>query len=66
MGGPIILLLIGVFAIICTLLKPPFYWESKKALRLRRLVGDRIATLLYLVIGIFCIVVSIGSFIKTL
>lgn len=62
MGAGIIILLIGLFITICTLAKPSFYWENRKALRLRRLVGDGITTILYLIIGILCIGISIANF----
>ena len=55
MGSSILFLLAGLFAIFCTLTKPAFYWESRKAKRLRRFVGDTIATVFYLGIGIFLV-----------
>lgn len=48
----IVLLAAGLFAIICTVLKPDFYWESRKAKRLRNLIGNTGTSVLYIVIGI--------------
>ncbi|MCK8060619.1 MULTISPECIES: hypothetical protein [unclassified Fusibacter] len=46
-----IILAAGLFALICTVIKPSFYWESRKAKRMRKLMGDGITTVIYLVIG---------------
>lgn len=59
MGTSIFLLLAGLFAIICTLKKPAFYWESRRAKRLRRFIGDTAATFFYIGIGIILVVISI-------
>ncbi|MCT4604731.1 MAG: hypothetical protein N4A64_01295 [Marinisporobacter sp.] len=61
MNTSIIILLVGIFTIICTLTKPAFYWESRKARRLRRFIGDGGATIVYLIIGIFLIGFSISN-----
>ncbi|HHY78413.1 MAG TPA: hypothetical protein GX498_07925 [Clostridiales bacterium] len=61
MATAIILILIGLFAVICTLLKPTFYWEHRKALILRKLLGDRITTIFYLVLGILLIGLGIAN-----
>lgn len=45
------LIAVGLFALICTFLKPDFYWNSRKATRMRRLIGDFGASLLYYLIG---------------
>ena len=50
MGG-IIFILIGLFSIICTIKKPNFFWESRKALRMRKLLGDKITSVFYIVVG---------------
>ncbi|TCO79117.1 hypothetical protein [Marinisporobacter balticus] len=59
MGTSILLLLAGLFAIICTLKKPAFYWESRKARRLRRFIGDTAATFFYMGMGIILVGISI-------
>lgn len=51
--GGIIFILIGLFSIICTIKKPNFFWESRKALRMRKLLGDKITSIFYIVIGAF-------------
>ncbi|WP_053956105.1 hypothetical protein [Inediibacterium massiliense] len=61
MGMSILILLVSIFTIICTLLKPPFYWESRKAKNLRRFLGDGGATIVYLLIGIFLLVTSLAN-----
>ncbi len=47
----ILLVAVGAFTIFCTLTKPGFYWNSRRAQRMRRFIGDGATTLLYLVIG---------------
>ena len=51
----IILIVIGVFTLAMTILKPPFYWGSRKALRMRRLFGDSLASTIYLIVAIVLI-----------
>ena len=48
-----LLLAMGLFVIICTYFKPRIYWESGKARRLRRFVGDQATEIFYYLIGIF-------------
>lgn len=57
----IFLLAAGLFAIICTVLKPPFYWESRKARRLRNLIGNAATSVFYIVIGIFLVCFSLAD-----
>lgn len=47
----VFLLIIGLFILICTIFRLPFYWNSRKALRMRRLVGDTVTFFLYIIIG---------------
>lgn len=56
----IILILIGVFTLVCSIAKPNFYWNSRKANRMRKFVGDGMTTIIYLVLSILSIVVGIG------
>ena len=49
----------GIFTLVCTFLKPDFYWESRKAIRMRKLLGDRGASFFYYGIGIVIIVLTI-------
>jgi vacuolar-type H+-ATPase subunit I/STV1 len=51
----ILFIVAGIFTLLMTLIKPSFYWNSRKAMRLRRLVGDPIASIIYILIAIFCI-----------
>ncbi|SHI57945.1 hypothetical protein [Lutispora thermophila] len=66
MATAVVILFIGLFTTICTLLKPDFYWENRKAVALRKLVGDRIAAIFYLIIGILCIGFGIAILLELL
>ena len=55
----IVFLLIGVFVLVCTIGKFPFYWDSRKAMRLRKLIGDGATSIVYYVIGLILIIVGI-------
>ena len=55
MTSGIVFIAAGIFTLVMTLLKPPFYWHSRKAMRLRRLVGDTLTSMIYIVIALFCI-----------
>ncbi len=46
---------VGLFTLAMTLLKPSFYWNSRRAKRLRGLLGDGITTIFYIIIAILCI-----------
>lgn len=48
----ILLIIIGSFTLLMTIFKPPFYWGSRKALRMRRLFGDSLTSTIYLIIAI--------------
>lgn len=48
----IFILAAGLFAIICTILKPAFHWESRKAKQLRNLIGNTATSIFYILIGI--------------
>ncbi|GAB6088327.1 hypothetical protein [Alkaliphilus crotonatoxidans] len=54
-------ILIGLFAITCTIIRPGFYWQSRKARQLRRLLGDTGASLVYILIGIFLIGIALAD-----
>jgi len=54
-----LLLAMGLFVIICTYFKPRIYWESGKARRLRRFVGDQATEIFYYLIGLFILGASI-------
>jgi len=45
-------ILLGIFVIFCTFKKFPFYWEDRKAIFLRKLIGDRGASIIYYTIGL--------------
>lgn len=47
----ILFILMGIFTVFCTITKPNFYWNSRKALRFRKLIGDFGATVFYCVVG---------------
>ncbi|MDF2613726.1 MAG: hypothetical protein K0S71_1512 [Clostridia bacterium] len=53
------MILIGVFIIINTISKPRYFWEHRKAVALRQWLGDRNATIIYLVLGGALLVVGV-------
>ncbi len=55
-----VFLICGLFTLLLTILKPAFYWESRKARSLRRLVGDTTASIIYIVIAIFLMGISLA------
>lgn len=63
MRSPWIFILIGLFTTICTVTKPNFYWNSRKAQRLRRVIGDTGAMVFYLAIGVFALFIGIKGYI---
>ena len=58
---PIFLIVVGLFAIICTVLKPAFYWESRKATRLIKLIGSTATSILYITIGILLVGIGVAD-----
>ncbi|MBU5426613.1 hypothetical protein KQI41_09370 [Tissierella pigra] len=57
----VVFIIVGIFAVICTIFKPSFYWKSRKAIRLRRLIGDKATTILYIFIGILIIFLGVAN-----
>lgn len=55
----IILIVLGIYIFIMNIFKLPFYWGSRKALRLRRLFGDGIASIIYYVSAIGLIILGV-------
>lgn len=49
----IILLIVGIFTLAMTIMKPDFYWESRKAKSLRRLIGDKGSAIFYIALACF-------------
>lgn len=47
----IIFMAFGLGAIGLTYFKPSFYWNARKATRLRNLIGDKATALVYYAIG---------------
>ena len=47
-----IFIIIGILTILGTYYKPAFYWESRKAVALRRIIGDTATEIFYYIIGI--------------
>lgn len=62
MTSSVLFIFIGLFAIILTILKPSFYWNSRKARGLRRVVGDLGATIIYLAIGLVSLYMGIKQY----
>ncbi|GMQ64359.1 hypothetical protein AN2V17_35960 [Vallitalea sp. AN17-2] len=58
-----LLILIGLFSLFCSITKPSFYWDSRKTLRFRKLVGDNVAFIIYLLTSLFVIGIGIYSLI---
>lgn len=56
----------GLFSIICTILKPAFYWESRKAKQLRNLLGNTATSVFYILIGaaLTCMALAFVNFIN--
>lgn len=52
---------LGAYVLICTLIKPKFFWESKKATRLRKSIGDSKAAIVYFVIAAVALFVGVLS-----
>ncbi len=50
---------IGIFTLVCTFLKPSFYWESRKARGMRKLIGDRGTSVMYYIIGLAVMVIGV-------
>ncbi len=55
----IVLVLVGVFALYGTFFKPSFYWENRKARRLRNLIGDKATSVVYYIIGMVAVVIGL-------
>lgn len=52
---------LGVYVLVFTLTKPKFFWESKKATRLRKSIGDGNAAIVYYVIAAVALIVGVLS-----
>lgn len=52
------LILLGLFIIIHTLIKPKYFWDHRKAIAVRERFGDTATTILYLVIGGFLLILG--------
>lgn len=48
----ILLIVVGFFIMAMTFIKPALYWESRRTMRLRRMFGDAIANIIYILIAI--------------
>jgi uncharacterized membrane protein YedE/YeeE len=57
--GKSIMIGAGVIILILSIVRPAFFWNTRKALRMRRLIGDSAAMLLYIAISIFIIYIGI-------
>ncbi len=42
----------GVYLIFSIIVRPPFFWESRRMQQRRALIGDRNTIIIYLVIGL--------------
>lgn len=62
MPATLLLIIIGIFMIICTIKKPNFFWNNRKAMPLRNLLGDKAVAIIYIIIGIVAIVFGIYGF----
>ncbi|WP_432664951.1 hypothetical protein R9X47_01650 [Wukongibacter baidiensis] len=62
-----ILIIVGIFTFTCTLKKPNFFWEHRKAKLLRKTIGDKATSIFYFTISLIITVVGlfvlIGEFI---
>nr|WP_321328655.1 hypothetical protein [uncultured Ilyobacter sp.] len=50
---------LGIFTLVCTFYKPSFYWESRKAKSMRKLIGDNGTVVLYYLIGLSVSIIGI-------
>ncbi|MDJ0753443.1 MAG: hypothetical protein QNJ45_07990 [Ardenticatenaceae bacterium] len=55
-----IILIYGVYLIIGVIVRPPLFWDSKRMLRRRELIGDRNTAIMFAVIGL--IMIALGGF----
>jgi uncharacterized membrane protein YidH (DUF202 family) len=55
----ILFIVIGILILVLTILRIPFFWNARKALRMRRLLGDSLTMILYIGIGIMMGVIGI-------
>lgn len=51
----ILIIAIGVLVMAMTFIKPPIYWNSRRTMRMRKLFGDVIANIIYILISIMLI-----------
>jgi uncharacterized membrane protein YecN with MAPEG domain len=51
----ILVITLGLVVAALTITRPSFYWESRRARFMRRIIGDRATVVLYLVIALICI-----------
>lgn len=54
-----LLIVIGIFTLVCTYYKPSFYWESRKAQQMRKLIGDKGTEIMYYLIGLGVLVIGL-------
>lgn len=57
-------IVLGIFTLVCTFYKPSFYWESRKAKSMRKLIGDNGTTMLYYIIGFSVSVIGVLGTLK--
>jgi len=57
---------LGVYILLCTLLKPKFFWESKKAIRLRKSIGENKAAIVYYVIAGIALLIGLLSLLNVI
>lgn len=55
----ILFMVIGGFILLGTYFKPGFYWNARKAMRLRNIIGDQATAILYYAIGAVLLVLGI-------
>ena len=55
----ILFIVLGIFTLVCTFFKPSFYWESRKARGMRKLIGDRGTSVFYYIIGLAVVVIGV-------
>jgi formate-dependent nitrite reductase membrane component NrfD len=52
-------IVLGLYVLVCTLTKPKFFWESKKAKRLRKSIGESNAAIVYYIIASVALLVGL-------
>lgn len=59
---PILLILAGAFSFFCSFMNYPFFMNHRKAVTMRRILGDTLTRVFYMILGIALVVAGIVFF----